>query len=433
MERLLSAHEAMMVAGDMRVVTVWEVQGDIDEQGLEYALQQLVRRYPVLGGNLSLQDGRAYVRITDEHTAPVRLHRVPELPEELNVGSDWSEGPLLRMTLITKKRTHYIVTTLPRACVDGTSIIALQQAFWSLYTAACSGQRCTTPPIQPILPSAIEDEFHHKYSPADLRDYVAQRAQTDARMPPARLPSLASAGEGPGPDMTFGAARVSVDPASTSSLVEIAHRNALSVNSLVCGLFAAAVRPSLGPAAGPVSVCCGVAVDMRRRVTPPIPDEVLQSAASGLPIRLAVDVPTDPLALGRELSKSLRENLDAGTAERELAAFPYMAKQCPPTFFVTNLGRIPAPSLPENHVVTGLRILPMARIPTLFVVVTRFGQHLHIDLPFSRAWYTDAQIDDIVSQTRSVIEKAVSLHDPAAKDRGGPYKRPGEAGVGCTP
>lgn len=421
MERLLSGHEAMMVAGDMRVVTVWKVEGDLDEQALESALQQLVSRYPVLGGKLSLQDGNAYVRVTEGRRAPVRLHRVHDLRRELNAGSDWFEGPLLRMALITRERTHHVVTTLPRACVDGTSIIALHDTFWSLYTAACSGQRSTTPPVLPVLASAIEDEFHHKYAPDDLRDYVARRAEADVRVPPARLPSSASPGEGPGPDPSFGAARVSVDAARTSALVSIAHRHALSVNSLVCGLFTAAVRPSLEPPSGRVSVCCGVAVDMRRRVTPPIPDDVLQSAASGMPIRLSVGAPADPLALGRELSQSVRENLDAGTAERELAAFPYMARQCPPTFFVTNLGRIPAPSLPGNLAATGLRVLPMARIPTLFVVVTRFGDGLHIDLPFSRAWYTDAQIDAVAAQTHHVIDQAVSRHAPAATDRAGAH------------
>ena len=430
MERLLSDHEAMMIAGDMRVVTVWELRGNIDASAVQDALGQLVRRYPVLGGKLSLQDGKAYVRIADGQRAAVRLDRGTDLRQELNATTDWSEGPLLRMALVTEERTrdtpgrtsdtpgpaHRLVTTLPRACVDGTSVIALHQAFWSLYTAACSGRHAATAPVQPVLAPAIEDAFHHKYGPDELRKYVAQRAETDALIPPARLPSPASAGPGPGPDMTFGAARVTVDAARTAALVDVAHCHALSVNSLVCGVFTAAVRPSLEPARGPVSVCCGVAVDMRRRVTPPIPGEVLQSAASGMPVRLSVDDPADPLALGRELSKSVREGLAAGIPERELAAFPYMARQCPPTFFVTNLGRVTPPSLPGGLVATGLRVLPMARIPTLFVVVTRFGDGLHIDLPLSRAWYTDAQIDALASRTHDVIDQVVAPRAPTAAD-----------------
>lgn len=436
MERLLSGHEAMMTAGDMRVVTVWELRGDIDARALQSALGHLVRRYPVLGGRLSLQGENAYVRVTDGETPAVRLDRATDLRQELNAATDWSQGPLLRMALITEEgtrdtagRTHRLVITLPRACVDGTSVIALHQAFWSLYADACSGRPVATAPVRPILAPAIEEEFHHKYAPDELREYVTRRAETDARMPPARLPSPASAGPGPGPDMTFGAARVSVDAARTSALVDIAHRHALSVNSLVCGVFTAAVRPVLAPARGPVPVCCGVAVDMRRRVTPPIPDEVLQSAASGMPVRLSVDVPADPLALGRDLSRSVREGLAAGIPERELAAFPYMARQCPPTFFVTNLGRIAVPSLPGGLVATGLRVLPMSRIPTLFVVVTRFGDGLHIDLPISRAWYTDAQVDDLASRTHDVVDEVIAAHATPAV--GPPPARAG--GRGATP
>ncbi|MEV0122254.1 condensation protein [Streptomyces sp. NPDC050703] len=424
MERLLSGHEAMMTAGDMRVVTVWELRGDIDAQALQSALGRLVCRYPVLGGNLSLQGETAYVRVMAGRRPAVRLVRATDLRQELNAATDWSEGPLLRMALITRERTgppgrtHLLVTTLPRACVDGTSIIALHQALWSLYADACSGRPAATAPVLPVLAPAIEEAFHHKYTPDELREYVARRAETDARVPPARLPSPASAGPGPGPDMTFGAARVSVDAAGTAALVDIAHGHALSVNSLVCGLFTAAVRPALDPADGPVSVCCGVAVDMRRRVTPPIPEEVLQSAASGMPVRLSVDVPADPLALGRDLAASVREGLAAGIPERELAAFPYMARQCPPTFFVTNLGRIAVPSLPGGLVATGLRVLPMARIPTLFVVVTRFGDGLHIDLPVSRSWYTDAQIDDLAARTHQVVDEVIAAHAAPAAGSG---------------
>ncbi|WP_306318142.1 MULTISPECIES: condensation protein [unclassified Streptomyces] len=421
----MSAHESMMVAGDMRVVTVWELRGDLDEPALDRALERLAERCPVLGGSLSCQDGRAYLRMPEQgRTAVPRLQHATELGPELAAGSDWSAGPLLRMALVPgEPGHHHLVTTLPRACVDGTSLLSLQRAFWSFYAEAYENRqhpaRPAEPvrPVQPVLAPAIEERFADKYTPDDLRAYVDERARTDARMPSVALPALAATGGAPGPDPTFGAVRVGLDAARTAALADLAHHNELSVNSLVCGLLLAAVRPCLRPDTGPVRVCCGVAVDMRRRVAPPIAEDVLQSAASGFPVRVTVDTGADPVELGRELAASVRENLDAGTAERELAAFSYMAQQCPPTFFVTNLGTIPAPPLPGNLAVTGVRVLPMAHIPTVFAVVTRFDGELHTDLTFSHAWYTDAQIEELASRTHEVADAVVARRPEAVRAR----------------
>ncbi|UGQ12155.1 hypothetical protein LO772_00660 [Yinghuangia sp. ASG 101] len=415
-ERALSAHETAMILGDMRVVTVWEVHGDLDEPAVERALHALAQVYPLIRGRITFRGERASIHIPESDTPALRLHRAEDLTSELSVRGDWSEGPFLRMTLISEGRKHHLVGTLPRACVEGMGLIALQQAFWTLYAAECSGSPVTPTPVQPVLAPAIEDRIAHKYSPSDLRDYVAQRAQREAQSPPARLPSLVSPEGVPGSDPTFGTTRVGMDRATTSALADIAHRNGMSVNSLVCGLVLAAVRSALEPSTGPLRVGCGVAVDLRRRLTPPIPAEIMQSAASGFPVELLVDDDADPIELGRELSARVRENLDAETAEKELAAFPYMVTQFPPTCTLTNLGTIPVPALPGNQVVTDLRILPMTRIPMPFVVISQFDGKLRLDITFGRACYTDAQIDDITARTRDIVETTVSLHASAPEE-----------------
>ncbi|UGQ15460.1 hypothetical protein LO772_17040 [Yinghuangia sp. ASG 101] len=416
MERALSAHEIAMVAGDMRVVTVCEVHGDLDESAVERALQALAQVYPLIGGRIVFRDGGGCMRIP-ETAAVVRLHRADALAPELSVRTDWSEGPLLRVTLISEERKHLLVSTMPRACVEGMGLVALHKRFWALYAAECSGSSVTPTPVHPILAPPIEDSLRHKYSASDLRNYAAQQAGTETRYPPARLPNLLSPEGVPGSDPTFGATRVTVDPAGTTALANIAHRNRMSVNSLVCGVVVAALRPLLEPSTGPVRVGCGVAVDMRRRMNPPIPPEVMQSAASGLPIELVVGDDADPVELGRELSARVRENLDAGTAERELAGlatFRNMVERQPPTCTVTNLGTIPVPTLPGNQVVTDFRLLPMTRIPMPFVVVSQFDGRLSLDIAFSRACHTDAQIDDIAARTRGMVQTTVSLHEHAS-------------------
>lgn len=412
MRRALSAHETAMILGDMRVVTVWEVQGDLDEPALERALHALTQVYPLVGARISLEGEHAFVHVPEKgDDAPaVRLHRADDLTAELSVGGDWFAGPLLRMTLISGERT-YVVSTLPRASVEGMGLIALQQRFWTLYAAECAGHTETPTPVLPILAPPIEDRLEHKYDPSDLRDYVAQRTRTEAQSPPARLPSLLSPEGVPGLDPTYGTTRVGVDPDTTRAIADIAHRHGMSVNSLVCGLVIAAIRSTLEPSTGPVRVGCGVAVDLRRRMTPPIPPEIMQSAASGFPVELLVDADADPIALGRELSAKVRANLDAGTAEWELAAFPYMVKQFPPTCTLTNLGTVPVPVLPGNQVITDMAILPMTRIPMPFVVASHFAGSLRLDITYGRACYTDAQIDDIAERTRGIVRATVARHE----------------------
>lgn len=418
MERALSAHETAMIAGDMRVVTVWEVQGDLDEQAVERALGALAQVYPLIGGRVFFRGERAYMSIPKTDAAAVLLHHAGDVASEFSVGLDWSKGPLLRMALVSEGRRHHLVSTMPRACVEGMGLIALQRRFWSLYAAECTGRPVVPVPVQPVLAEAIEDRLEHKYSPADLRAYVDRRAQEEIGHPPARLPDLVSSQGVPGPDPTFGTTRVSVDPATTSSLADIAHRHGMSVNSLVCGLVVAALRSSLQPATGPVSIGCGIAVDLRRRMTPPIPPEVMQSAAAGFTVRLLVGDDPDPIALGRELSAGVRENLDAGTAERELATFTNMVGKFPPTCTVTNLGTIPVPALPGDQVITDVRILPMTRIPMPFLVVSQFDGALRVDIPFSRACHTDTQIEALAARTRDIMQTTVALHaHPLANPR----------------
>ncbi len=210
---------------------------------------------------------------------------------------------------------------------------------------------------------------------------------------------------GPGPDPTFGAARISVSPRRTAALARLARRHDISFNSLLSGLIAAAVHPFLDPADEPASVQCRIAVDMRRRLRPPLPDEVVQSAASGIPVRLQLGMDADPVTLGREVAQAIHKGLAEELAERELAAFVHMLQQRPPTLGITGLGRIAPPELPAGVAVTGLRVLPVTHLPLPFVAYSRFGPALGIDIPFSRAWFADGDIEDFASALRELIEK----------------------------
>ncbi|UGQ12644.1 condensation domain-containing protein [Yinghuangia sp. ASG 101] len=425
MERSFSAHEALMVGSGMRVVAVSEIDGELDEGTLEYAARHLADRHPILRGAFTGEPGFPRLTVPDpgaratagsrSEPATPYLHRVADLSGELDAPTRWDTGPLFRIALVReggaagantatgRNAANYVVMTMPRACVDGMSYLALLREFWSTYTEACAGRKSPAVPVQPILPPPLDDIILDKYSQADLQAYVEGRAKEDALNPPAHLPTPAAVGTSPGPTAEFDSIRVGLDASETNRLADAARARSLSLNSLMCGILATAMRPALEPAAGTVTVTCALAADLRRRLTPPIPDDRVQSAASGCPIRLDVDADPDPFQVAAQMSERLRDNLQAGNAEREIAAFSRLVDHCPPTFVVTNLGRVPRPPLPGHNRFVSLRLLPLAHMPVPFVVLTRLEGGLDIDFPFSRAWYDERQIDEIAAEARRVI------------------------------
>lgn len=216
-------------------------------------------------------------------------------------------------------------------------------------------------------------------------------------------------GARPGPDRTFGFVRASADPAQVSALSTLAHAHAITLNALLCGLFTVGVRAVLEPADGPIPMFFNMAVDMRRRMNPPIPDDVLLSAASACPTRFdAVDVSSDPVELGRRIHRSLRDNDNASVSDRELATIPQMLERASPTLAVTNVGRIPPPRLPGHLRATRLHILGIARYPMLMTMITGFDGHINLDVPFSRSWFEDHQIQGIATSTQHLIDAMAS-------------------------
>ncbi|MEU5289202.1 hypothetical protein AB0G97_35145 [Streptomyces sp. NPDC020755] len=87
----------------------------------------------------------------------------------------------------------------------------------------------------------------------------------------------------------------------------------------------------------------------------------------------------------------------------ELAAFPYMLDQHPPTLVITNVGSITGPDLPNGLEITNVRIAPLGHVPMLFAVVSRYQGRLAVDLTYSRAWYTDTQIQELADRVSDAL------------------------------
>ncbi|MFE7190352.1 condensation protein [Kitasatospora sp. NPDC057541] len=409
MERPLAPHEAAIAAAGVRLVLHCEVIGELDEGVLSRALARLVACYPLLAGAITAPDeqGRRLVRTHPAGPGPV-LGCGVDLQEEINAPLTWEQGPLLRVTLLrepNRQGRSRLVMTLPRAFADAMSYQALHRRLWSFYADLAAGRHVAAAPVQPVLGPALDDLLAARFPARELRDFVAERARVDTESPPALLPAHASLNGGPGTDPSFRVIGIDVDADRCERLVQRAHDASLTVNALVSGILLTSLR-TLFPARGPIRLLCTTAVDMRRRLSPPIPTEVLQSAATTTSIRLMVDDHAHPVDVGRDLDARLRADLESGAAAMELAAFPYMLDQHPPSLVITNVGTIAEPVLPAGLRIGDVRLAPLGHVPMLFAVVSRYRGRLTVDLVYSRAWYTDLQIDEVARTARATLHEA---------------------------
>ncbi|MEU1218119.1 phthiocerol/phthiodiolone dimycocerosyl transferase family protein [Streptomyces microflavus] len=407
MERLLAPHEAAIAAAGVRLVLRSEVVGVLDDEVLSQALAHLMGCYPLLSGAIT-RDGQGRHRVRTDPSAPGPvLGRGTDPSREINASLAWERGPLLRVTVLREPHRpgrSRVVMTLPRAFADAMSYQALHGRLWALYADLSAGRPVWADPVRPVLGPALDDLLAARFSAGRLRGFVADRARLDAESPPSLLPAEASRDGGPGPDASLRVIGVEAGPDRCERLVQRAHDSGLTVNALVCGILLTSLR-SLFPARGPVRLLCTTAVDMRRRLSPPMPAEVLQSAATTTSIRLLVDDRAHPVEVGRDLDVQLRADLDSGAAAMELAAFPHMLDQHPPSLVITNVGTITEPVLPGGLRIDDVRLAPLGHVPMVFAVVSRYRGRLAVDLTYSTAWYTDAQITELARRA------SATLHD----------------------
>ncbi|MFJ3197138.1 condensation protein [Streptomyces griseoviridis] len=406
MERSLAPHEAAIASAGVRLVLHSELEGGLDDAVLARALVQLRKSYPLTAGSITHRTGetRPHVQVEEPAAGPALGHS-SDFDDEISAPLDWEKGPLLRVSVVRDGRTR-VVMTLPRAFADAMSYQALHQRLWTLYTALATGRPLPAGPVRPVLGPALDDILAARFTPARLRDFVAERARLDTQAPPALLPALASRDGGPGPDPSFGITRVEASPRRYERLLSQARTASLSLNSLVSGALLTSLRSLFPTQKEPVRVLCTMAVDMRRRLSPPMPPEILQSAATTTSIRLWIGGDAQPVDVGRDMAAQLRAHLDSGAAAMELAAFPYMLEQRPPSLVITNVGTIVEPPLPPGLRISRVRLAPLGRVPMIFAVISRYRGRLTVDLTHSRAWYTETQIKELSGHLAAALEPA---------------------------
>ena len=400
MRRALCPVETLYVGQRSRAVLSCTLRGRVDTGALSSAIDAVTDAHPSLrarivpdGGGFALQllEDAERTRLATRTGTAEEAHRV-ELNTPLPVG-----GPLSRAVLVSEPEGdgHLFVLSVDHTVVDGHSGIALLNEIWDRYRELVEGgQRpvggdgaaAWPVPISELLPPT---------DPARTAAYLDRRTE-EALRHPAELVAYdvtdPSAAEG-----RIEVCRLTLDEERTGRLRRAARAAGVSVHALVAAALLTTARGRL-PGGGPRTLGCLSPVDLRSRLSPPVPALVMVPAVTAHLQSLEVSPDSDPLKLARTVHARLGAFVAGDGPAQEMRIMPEIPRNPVlqlATVIATNMGAVPGPRLPAGLEVTDVRLMPAreqyfpaaGRSPVMACVVS-FEGRLAIEFPYFTACYS---------------------------------------------
>ncbi|MFJ7149033.1 protein kinase [Streptomyces sp. NPDC100445] len=462
MHRPLCPVETLYVGQRSRAVLSCALRGQVDAGALSAAFDAVTQHHPTLRARI-VPDGQGFaLRPLGEDERPRLIIRTggeevyaAELNTPLPVG-----GPLSRAVLVSAPEgdRHLFVLVVDHTITDGHSSIALHNAVWDHYRrlvegggdeerTAVAGPAAHGPEEEDALPHwprPVSRELPDA-DPADTAAYLERRVEGIRRHPVELVPydvprgPAADAGRDPGSagtDASPGAeqadgghievCRLGLDEERTGRLRRTARRAGVSVHALVAAAVLTAARRRL-EGEGPRTLGCLSPVDLRSRLSPPLPALLMVPAVTTQLQTLDVAEDSDPMVLARTVHARLRDFLDRGDQYREMRITPEIpgnpALQLA-TVIVTNMGVVPGPRLPAGLRATDVRLVPArehyfpqaGRSPVMACVVS-FEGRLAIEFPHFTACFSPSFMrgfrDDVLAALLALADVTEPLPTPA--------------------
>lgn len=381
------------------------VHGSLDVEILRRVLDELAAQHPLLCSKpVADPDGTMRFHRDDGYRPRLDITDGGEV-EYLNLVNgprDWRDG-LFRAHLLRDGDRDQLVLVIHHGIADGRSAFALLEEMWRRYTAHATGTAVPQSDFDRNLPEAIDDQLAAVIGDAEVTEWLEQVRASVALMGLESAPrTLPNDGVGNDPLGRFAVQRIELDAKETDVLIEAARAHDLSVNSLLSGAALVAVRSQLEPATGPLRMVCGHAVDVRSELVPPLPVHTILNCASGLGTPAIVSHDSSPVEVGHQVSAGMQAALE----RREPARFTLVARRvhdevtaailaAAPSLALSNIGRLPAHSVPE-----GIRIIRddiYAMGPGMPPKLTIFtvGGRLTIQVEYDTALHSRAQMGKI--------------------------------------
>ena len=310
-------------------------RGQLDRPTLDAAFAWLTQTNPILRTRLGHRDDRPCFDVIDEH--PLRAMVGPNEPVAMlgRAATGWSPAKgLSRLVVCIGRYGGRVAMFTDHSIADGRAKFALFHDLWAAYTAIAGGR-----PAGPAVVRAM---------PAPPTTVLAERLGRAA--PTASAPVAVASGQG---KVELTKRYVTLTARETAGLSVYAREHGLTVNGLLTGAVLASQRRLATESERSVEMTCVSRIDLRSRLSPGVGALETTNLSGVHEARTAVASPADPVEIGREVARQLRDSvarrfpendfLDRSFAERERSG------AAGPTFAaVSNLGRLPElPAPPE--------------------------------------------------------------------------------------
>ncbi|MFD9390464.1 condensation domain-containing protein [Streptomyces sp. NPDC060000] len=403
MHRALCPVETLYVGQRSRAVLSCTLRGPVDVAALSAAFDATTEANPPLRSRIE-QDGAGHVlRVLDADERPRMITRTGDEAEayaaELNRPLPLG-GPLSRAVLVSAPGgdSHLFLLVIDHTITDGHSSIALHNALWDRYRQLVEGGtgESTDPegprwpePVSRLLP-ALDD--------ADTAKYLDGRLEEIRRHPVALVPYDAAPGEGADAGEHIEVRRMTLDADLTSRLRRTARASGVSVHALISATLLVTARRRLPGDDGARTLGCLSPVDLRSRLSPPLPATALVPAVTTHLQTLQVSASCEPLGVARAVHARLSDFLSRGDHVHEMRITPEIPRNPAlqlATVIATNMGVVPGPRLPGGLRAVDVRLVPgrehyfpqAGRSPVMACAVS-FEGRLSIEFPHSTACYS---------------------------------------------
>ncbi|GIF16351.1 hypothetical protein Ate01nite_63830 [Actinoplanes teichomyceticus] len=424
--------ETLYVGQRSRGVLSSTVRGHLDTGALATAFDEVTRDQPSMRTRIvAAGDGFALAPLGEDErprlstvTGDLREAYARELNTALPVG-----GPVSRAVLTSAPTgdEHMLVISLDHTIIDGHSAVAVQNEVWNRYRALVEGRtgaasapggRQQAPrwpqPISELLPDTGR---------ADTAAYLQQRVE-HARKHPVHLVAY-DAGEVDDPHIEV--VRLTLDDEHTTRLRHTARRRGVSVHALICAALLSAARRRLD-GDEPRTLGCLSPVDLRSRVSPPVP--ALRTVPAVTTHLQTLEVATD--ADRYELARTVHTRLGDFVASRDYVHEMRITPQIPgnptlqlATVIATNMGVCPAPRPPRGLELVDVRLVPAreqyfpqaGRSPIMACAVS-FDGRLAIEFPFFTACFSPSFMRTFRNELHAGLVAFADAAEPAPAPAG---------------
>ncbi|MEV5434366.1 protein kinase [Streptomyces sp. NPDC052701] len=451
MHRTLCPVETLYVGQRSRAVLSCDLRGRIDVGALSAAFDAVTQANPTLRARI-VPDGEGFaLHLLGEEERPRLITRTggeeahaAELNTPLPIG-----GPLSRAVLVSAPEgdRHLFVLVVDHVVTDGHSSIAVHNAVWDHYRvlvegggsaqeaiaadpAAGVGEDSGDGPDWPQPVSRLLPDADPGVTAAYLERRVEQARRHPVELVPYDVPRPA-AGAGPDAepavDGRIDVCRLTLDKERTTRLRQTARQAGVSVHSLIAAAMLTTARRRL-EGDGPRTLGCLSPVDLRSRLSPPLPATVMVPAVTTHLQTLDVAGDADPMALARTVHTRLRDFIARADHHHEMRITPEILRNPAlqlATVVVTNMGVVPGPRLPAGVHAADVRLMPArenyfpqaGRSPVLGCVVS-FEGRLAIEFPHFTACFSPSFMrafrDDVLAGLLALADASEPLPAPAS-------------------